>query len=516
MSRLCARSAVRPPRRAHVDSSMNIKIQIYPVFGGTSSVSSVLARTEAVPPMRRQRLPPSKRRNVSARNIAVLVALGASVTLLLPAAHAQTNHYVSLTGGNNTAPYTNWAMAATTIQAAIDASAPGAVIWVSNGIYQTGGTTNYPAGNTLTNRVAIHRPVTVRSVNGPSNTVIRGAWHPGTTNGPAAVRCVYMTNGAALIGFTVTNGATTDVGTEGAVWRMGGGIYASGSVVSNCIITWNACKDYGGGIIGGTLYNCDIYYNVNHYHGGGGARSATLYNCRVFHNTALGGLGYGGGIYGCNAYDCLIVSNYTRSGGGVRSSTLYNCQILFNTATAAGGASENSHFFNCLIAGNTAPNGGGVSTYVSAYTNYNCTIVGNTASGSGGGVYASAGLFKFFNCVVYNNMAGSFSNYTTSFTDFEYSDASPLPAGTGNIDANPIFVNAGSGYGANLVLGNYRLAIGSPCVNAGTNFPWQETDPLGYGRDKDLDGEPRLRGTVDMGAYEQYIAPGTIFILRGQ
>jgi hypothetical protein len=201
-------------------------------------------------------------------------------------------HYVDLNSTNATPPYTNWATAATNIQDAVDAAVEGEEIVVTNGIYATGG---HVVGR-VANRVAVDKPLHVRSVNGAQFTTIAGG----------GSRCVYLTNGASLFGFTLTSGLA---GGGGFSDPSGGGGGAYGGTLSNCTLTDNVAEGVGGGACNSTMNNCTLTGN----------------------NTA----NYGGGSYGCTLNNCTLTGNSAGpgSGGGAYGGTLNNCIVYFNAAT---------------------------------------------------------------------------------------------------------------------------------------------------------------------------------------
>ncbi|HMP97960.1 MAG TPA: choice-of-anchor Q domain-containing protein [Kiritimatiellia bacterium] len=381
--------------------------------------------------------------------------------LARPDETAAATYYVA-PGGDDTAAGTNWATAVQTIQAAVDLTVAGDLVLVSNGVYQTGGRVAGPSA--LTNRVVIDKPITVQSVNGPGVTTIRGAWHPITTNGNAAVRCVWMTNGATLTGFTLTNGATRVTGTTSSE-QSGGGLWAqsAAAVVSNCVVTGNAAGIQGGGAFDGTLNHCSLTGN-----------SATN----------------GGGAYGSTLNHCALTGNSAESqGGGANNSTLNNCVLTGNTAPNGGGAYF-STLNNCMLTGNSASNNGGGANNS---TLNNCTLTGNSAGSQGGGADNS----WLNNCIAYFNDAPTGPN--VSISQINNTCTTPFPlGGAGNITNDPQFVS--------LAMTNLQLAAGSPCINAGNNS-------LTVGA-TDLADNPRIAfGTVDMGAYEYQgpaIPPGSV------
>jgi hypothetical protein len=66
-------------------------------------------------------------------------------------------------------------------------------------------------------------------------------------------------------------------------------------------------------------------------------------------------IGSGGGVYGGTLYNCLVASNSAAvSGGGASASTLYNCTVTGNHANRYGGGVYNSAATNCIVYSNTA------------------------------------------------------------------------------------------------------------------------------------------------------------------
>ncbi len=169
-------------------------------------------------------------------------------------------------------------------------------------------------------------------------------------------------------------------------------------------------------------------------------------------------------------------------GGGSHYGTLNEC-VLSGNRGGKGGGSCYGTLNNCTLTGNTASYGGG--SYGGMLNN--CTLTGNSASSAGGG--SSYGTLN--NCVVYYNTSPVYPNCFLG--TIRYSCTMSAATGNGNITNAPLFV----------ATNDFRLAAGSPCINAGNNAYVQRTT--------DLDGMPRIvGGTVDMGAYER-VADGTSF-----
>ena len=347
------------------------------------------------------------------------------------------------------------------LQTAIEAANEGDVILVGPGTYSPIRTNG--------------KKITIKSTDGAAKTIIDG----GCTNRCATLADDTMGDwwlgdwaedqyveytppspyNTTLIGFTLCNG--------NSYWKGRVEYYEDGSQEN--VLPSRAFE--GGGAFGGVLVDCvvsnnvvefifekgSIYYETNEETGemvlevqeeddsearGGGVSFAKLYNCLVTKNKATIG---GSGIDNCYAYNCTIVGNY--------------CETREEDDFDAVFDVENSEIYNTIMSV-TPYWGGGYAMDVGDVKAENCAIVSET----GGAL-----LYNYFDeCW---NGDGDIYSY-----DFIVGDIK--------------FVNPS--------IGDYRLQHGSVAIDAGNESYVQPLNSQ-YG---DLDGNVRVRDTVDIGAYE--------------
>ncbi len=392
--------------------------------------------------------------------------------------------YVALTGAHS-APFTNWVSAATNIQAAVDVCSDGDEVVVTNGVYATGGAVQ--AG--VSNRVCITKAIVLRSVNGPAGTSIVGNPDANASNGPAAVRGVYMLGSAFMSGFTISNGYTAET-------SSGGGVYMEyGATLSNSVVSYNYASSFAGGVFCGTqamISACVIYSNSACGYGGGAFCMSTgaAVNCIIENNTAYRGGGafcssggmvsnstlqgntaiLGGGVY-CDrgrVVMCKIRDNTAPGGGGVycAAGTISQCDIARNKANIGGGVQMSTHAVvgAAAIHDNVAEYGGGIASLYASVVQ-NCTVTDNRAW-FGAGIYLDTAS-AVTNTIVYHNTPRNVE-ITSALQSFNYVCCPELLHGVrGNITNDP------------LLLTSSHLATNSPCRGAG----------LALGPGCDLDGE---------------------------
>jgi len=211
-------------------------------------------------------------------------------------------------------------------------------------------------------------------------------------------------------------------------------------------------------------------------------------------------------------------------GGGMcnrdnSSPTLTGCTFSGNSAYGYGGGmynrdNSNPTVTNCTFIGNSADVCGGGMFNGGSPTVTGCTFTGNSADGGGGMFNAWDGSPIVTNCILWGNTAASWGNEIRNDTDttipvISYCDiAGCLPGGYwdtylgtnggGNIDVDPLFVDAAGG--------DVHLQGTSACINAGDN----SAPSLGA---TDFEGDGRIiYGIVDMGVDE--VAGDVLFSLN--
>jgi parallel beta-helix repeat protein len=183
---------------------------------------------------------------------------------------------------------------------------------------------------------------------------------------------------------------------------------------------------------------------------------------------------------------------------------LTNCPFRGNYGSDYGGgmyntSSSNLTLNNCTFSSNQAGSyGAGMSSNRCDLVLTNCTFANNSApEGNALAFNGGHSIVELRNCILWDDITAMWIN-DSSTINVLYSDISGGWPGEGNIDFDPMFVDAdGPDHVPGTEDDDLRLAPLSPCVDSG--------DP-GYvsGPDEtDFDGNPRVvGGRVDMGAYE--------------
>jgi hypothetical protein len=293
--------------------------------------------------------------------------------------------------------------------------------------------------------------------------------------------------------------------------------YEGDAMVFGCVIASNTGNVAGGGISstnGNPIFSyCQIADNTSDK--GGGAFCAG--GVPIFHVTDILGndANNGGGIYNLTSSpiidQCVFGGNSALStyGGGMynyewSNPTLTNCTFCGNTANR-GGAMHNRDecspwLMNCVFSGNTAVSAGGgfYNVACTTMTLNHCTFSGNSAH-SNGVMYNTGSYPTVTNSIFWGNDNDIGPPIGGSSISISYSCLQGGYPGTGNIDVDPLFVDAD---GTDDTVGteddNLHLKSYSPCINQG----------MAQGdvhQQIDMDGDQRVRyGQVDMGADEVF------------
>lgn len=256
-------------------------------------------------------------------------------------------------------------------------------------------------------------------------------------------------------------------------------------------------------------------------------------------------LSCGGGLFVAHSssltlVDCTFTKNIAYTGGGIfntsfSSPVLTNCIFRGNTSNNVGGMYNDMYsspiLENCIFSGNS--NGGmrnnmfssailtncvfvgcsGGAIYNSSYSSprlTNCIFSGNVRGEGAAVVNDSFCAVVLANCIIWGNSSNPIRNLSSTPT-IKYSSIQGGYSGTGNINADPLFVRNpspgvdGTWGTADDDYGDLRLRAGSPCIDAGNNAAVQvgvTTDLAGNPRIVDAPGVRDFGERVDMGAYE--------------
>ncbi len=350
-----------------------------------------------------------------------------------------------------------------------------------------------------------------------------------------------------LDGFTISD-ANADGWYEGSLWvnlMRGGGLlgYYDNLIIVNCTFKNNTSEQNASGAYiegnniqfinclfesnrstegdGGGLYinaynvsliDCEFRDNVVGPEefvaadaGFGGAffsygKNILLENCSFENNSvSTTDMGCGGALmlflgdykienclFEANSLDLVFPSGVPVGGGAIAA---FDCNLSVTNSIFNGNYSNSAYGGSAIMAQEqmSSDYNGGTSIVNSVFVDNHSSTLINTLS------FEEIRETNLTNCIIFNNSSNSIGDYN-SITTVTYSNVQGGFTGTGNIDADPMFVNAAAG--------DFRLLAGSPSINTGDPAgvpPAPETDIIGTLRPQD--------GAVDMGAYEYDTTP---------
>lgn len=369
---------------------------------------------------------------------------------------------------------TNWANAFNTIQEGIDAALDGSMVWIAQGTYTATGTA---AVAKLKDRMTLYGGFDGTEISLVDRDPVA---NPTILDGQnTSAHIVVGSSNSRVDGITIRNGNAAN--------NRGGGIFMIGEgnfYLSNCVLENNF------GILGAALFakasiltieNTTFQFNSASKHGAGiynyfSAMSVT--NCTFTQNDAIN---YGGGIYnydgaGTNIDNCVFEWNSGTRGGGVynyiANFAITDSYFANNIADIAGAGVYNNKspiaINNCLFAANSAAlNGGGILNNDSDPIITNCTFNGNTAYRGGAISNWWGAVATIRDCILWGDTAPLDNEiYLNSSTAIvSYCNVQGGYAGTGNINADPLFV---SGYYLSQTASGQ--GVNSPSLNTGSDL----------------------------------------------
>ena len=477
---------------------------------------------------------------MAARRACTLVLVCALVLALVPppVAAAPTEWWVDPVAGDDAAAGSE-EEPLQTITEALDRAAAGDTVCVMPGRCSAGET--FP--------IMVKDGVEVCGVEGPAVTVVDGddvsdsVFH---MDGDVA--------GTAVRGLTVV-GASNAAGSGGGIriLQMSAGV-AGWPQVSDCVISGNEAASGAGIYVEGasdaavaqpTITRCEITGNLAHVRGGGldahNHSAVHVVDCIFTDNIAESSIGGGVAVMGDSVVltRCYVGGNEGgAAGGGVGlasagTCTVRDCEIRGNEAGAGGGLYVEFGRLDVdrtIVAGNAALTtaGGGVGVdYGATAVLLNSLIIGNSSPGSGAGLCAGSGTAAFVyttiadntspnwdgifqaigatmtfdGCIVWHPAADGIPSHAEDISVVGYDMANSCVCDTdvgaaidGVIHDDPAFIDP--------LAEDYRLSIGSPCIDSATwSTGYPQVDLVGAVRPADGDADG-VAG-YDMGSHER-------------